>query len=225
MIVGIIGHRSWIAKALIEQLQNQGHAVHNVSKQTLDIPDPCDVLYIFPGRARPTTEEINAERLLIDRLKRSTALSVPKHVVLISSQVVCDVPLPDRDKDEYFKLKIANEQVIMNDGRNPCTVARLPVVFGQEQPIDADFLIPSLARSGHNLILSVPNEKRWFIHVDRLVPNLIKCAFDNRYTAPFWEINAEKCQIWQPINFIGAFRMSADEMKSLVETFMFYWGL
>ena len=164
MKYGIIGHRSWIAKALIQYLTTKVTTgeVGIILKSELDCdPDlsEYDAVFLFAGRARPNEQERMAELLLVSKLPSLTR--PPKKMIYVSSLAV------ERESTPYTKTKVACESIVLSQPWG--YVLRPPVVFGPGQDPQADMLIPQIARAvagREGLILRDPFTPFHLMHVD-----------------------------------------------------------
>lgn len=142
MRFGIIGNRSWIARALDRYLTGQtvDHVVVPLEKSVLeanaDLSD-FDAVFLFAGRSRPTQQERMDELILVSRLP--TLTRPPKKMVYISSLAV------EREPTPYAQTKMACESMVLAQPWG--YVLRPPVVFGPGQDPKTDMLLPQIARA------------------------------------------------------------------------------
>lgn len=164
MRFGIIGTRSWIAKALTRYLTTKFPECEVWSlpksglQENMDLSF-LDAVFLFAGRARPTSEERLKELMLVSHLP--TLTKPPKRLVYISSMAV------EREPTPYAQTKMACEAITLSIpwGR----VLRAPVVYGPGQDRNVDMLVPEIAKSiaaQLPLTLHEPFRPFYIMHVD-----------------------------------------------------------
>lgn len=213
MRAAIIGHRSWIAQHLIGELRRYGeHEVNEFGKDSALTGNfsEYDCLYVFPGRSRPTSDEMFAERVLIGHLTGMASSRHPRRIVVLGSTAPYYT--------EYGEHKRWVENRLMESWRTmPETVIlKAPVVFGPGQPIDSTMLVPSLAREGKDLMLLAPSNLTKMIHVSSLVEHMAKFVNPN-----YFDHNAAGAPD-SIYNIPGTFAITPRQLKDLYDTWESY---
>jgi nucleoside-diphosphate-sugar epimerase len=162
---GIVGKRSWIAKALKQFLLKldayEPPTVYDVEKSAFEDDvdlSPFDCVFMIAGRARPTSQERMDEIMLMSKLP--TLTKPPKRMVYFSSLAV------EREPTPYSQMKMACEALMLSVPWG--TVLRPPVIFGPGQDWKADMLIPQLARAlagKEHLVIREPFKSFYLMHV------------------------------------------------------------
>jgi nucleoside-diphosphate-sugar epimerase len=208
-VIGIVGHRSWIAHELFGKLARAGHHVVAVDKADLGSEDlgHIDCLYLVLGRAKPTEQEQQDEIDQASRLILGAAggFALPKRIVYLSSMV-------------QTRAKTCVEALLLRH-KHLCRIeiCRPAAVFGPGQDPNSSMLVPSLARD-ETLELRTPDKLTKFIHVDALTDWLVQFAdlqFRNHNG------NGEPGSIFR---VPGTFTMTPRQMKALVNTVREYVG-
>lgn len=174
--VGIIGHRSWIARALSQYITTETDcAVVPIEKHEAGHFDSSGYLclYVIPGRTNPTANEMAAELELVSAVVNNPKTS--RRVVLLSSQSIIKRETDyGRHKDHvehvFFGSDVAMARV--NAGQLDLRAVRPGAVFGPGQDIDSQMLIPSIARTDGSVELTNPDKPTQFIHIDFLVSHM-----------------------------------------------------
>jgi hypothetical protein len=219
--VGIVGYRSWIAGHLQRELHDRGFASVMYDKDVVEKQDFSwlECLYVFPGRSRPTTEEMERERTLIAALCEMRNSRQPRRTVFLGS---CAPVLTS-----YGAHKSLVEEMVHEYCRRGATAAdwgwtsetivlRAPAVFGPGQPEGVDMLIPMLSASDGQLELRSPDLLTQFIYVGDLVRHMAMFA-DRGY----WDQNRSG----QPGSFCvlpGTMSMTPQQLKNLYNTWRSY---
>lgn len=163
--VGVVGHRSFIAKALTRRLTEMRIEAIPLMKERLRTYYllGLDCVYLFLGRDRPSAEEAADEleqvRAYVGNYSRC------KRTVYLSSRSA----MPHKREAEDLIRSI--------DGR----IVSPPAVFGPEQRPDSGMLIPSLVRSNGELELREPGGHSSFVHADALARHLADLTDESTY--------------------------------------------
>lgn len=196
--VGLVGHRSFIAGALAEELAYWGIDAHVVPKQELGSADLSgfDCVYLVLGRDRPGPEEAAVE---LDQVRSyaSNPLRCRRTVYLSSRRA-------------YVHKAKAEELVASIGGVS----VRPPAVFGPGQRIDSGMLIPSLVRTGGAVELTDPNRPTEFIHVRTLAQHLVGLLQPSAYEA------ATRASTERQRRMFGMVVLTPTQVRDLYLTFM-----
>lgn len=220
----IVGHRGWIAQALIQRLLNDDDGDDScdvIMKSDVPTKDmSCfDVVYLFAGRSRPMKQDMIDEAAVCAMMADKRSSTLPSRLVYMSSQ---SAGIPASKLDylfSYAKCKSYCESILYGSGDRghgcaaPLAIIRAPVIFGPGQPTDSDMLLPTLCRSGHDAELKNPYKLTGFLHVDDMVSWLANLGDQH---LPAVGLHTE---------FPGVFYMTSKNAKDLMETFMNAWGL
>lgn len=195
--VGLVGHRSFISRALIAELDRRGLRPAVLSKGLLggeEVGD-LDLLYLVTGRERPTEEEAAVELAQVRALTRNPRR--PSRIVFLSSRL----ELPHKRACE----------ALVRDAHG--VSVRPPAIFGPGQRPDSAMLIPSLVRTAGGIPLREPDRPSMFIHVDRLAVYLADLADPHAY----WS-----CAEWDPASLDeipGCLTLTPAQVRDLFLTF------
>lgn len=212
MRVGIVGRRSWLAPHLWSEFIRRGHLdTAYVEKASVLAGDrhSLDALVLIAGRARPNSEDIEAEEALVRAACRFT--DGRARIVYISSCAVDrwergSRPL-SRAGEEYVLAKKRCEAVVCagptgsRHGNNGFSL-RLPVIFGAGQSLTSDMLVPSVARARlwqTALSLNQPLLPFELVHVSdaaRAVVDLV----EHHDPQPVWSVRSDP---WQPLELVS----------------------
>lgn len=191
MRIGIIGHRSWIAKEFIKQCDERNECedykveVVLISKNDLSDCENLDALLIIPGKVSQTRKEELEEIELIYQLTSNSAF--PQLQILLGSKA-----LPSTDYGMH-KLEVELTFVERSAGfgytKFPI-VCRSPAIYGNGQSVDSKMLIPTLKRK------ELPNEIRMgdiveLIHVADLCRILLNSIVNSFVGINFFEKSAK----------------------------------
>lgn len=203
----IVGHRSWISQKLTEVLVSQGQWPAPIHKDFIGTADMSlyDCVYLVLGRARPNEAEDQAERDQVKAFLKNPRK--PKRAVYISSQLLSAGKLWCENELGLFMKNCSVWHCFI-------TIIRPPAVFGPDQDINSEMLIPSLARTNGALELRTPNYPSEFISVHDLALHLTKFSDVNWH-----DIN--RCGQPDSIFWIpGTFSATPSQLASLYRTFI-----
>jgi hypothetical protein len=180
--VGIIGHRSWIAEALMDSLGRDTQIVI-FPKRCIDEsckirkkqPDGTglDCTFLFPGRAKEIDLlEIETIQCAMDNLEYGARLiyvgsrlareDYPKTALGMHKQA-CDRALHSNREGRYRETPSSEYPERGVDWGQVKSVYP-PAVFGPTQPADSPMLVPSLTRES-DLSLKTPESETSFISI------------------------------------------------------------
>lgn len=178
-IDGIIGHRSWLAQALISSSRSSSFKIIHKNDVEETNMSNSDLVFCFPGRAKGDSEDRRKELRLVRSLCRLDPAMRPRRLLYISSQ---DVHLATH----YGELKRQCETLLQETYPSyGLIIVRPPAIFGEGQRFDSDMLIPSVVRHGFldptkRFSARTPDQKSKFVHVDRFVEFLRSFASHDR---------------------------------------------
>ena len=204
----VVGHRSFIAKALIEELCLNDVTVHSIPKSELETTDftgyAC--VYLILGRARPTSDEEREERLQLDAFLNNP--NPPARAIYISS-------MNSTESKRWCESRIRDRQEALAwNQRSFIRAIRPAAVFGPMQDPTSEMLVPSLVREGaDSMHLRAPNQLTPFISVHDLVRHLA------RFAGPSWFDHNFCGEPGSIFDVPGTFRMTPHQMRELFVTF------
>lgn len=142
----IVGQRSWIAKHLYKELEDQGRNPEFMMKAEVgDERLRGATLYLIAGVARPTKEDMQKEIDLCERASKTGA-----RIVYLSSCAVDRWEADSRPLSEAGELYVMGKrrcETIVTGGVSDCGYAlRAPVIFGPGQRLESDMLLPTIIR-------------------------------------------------------------------------------
>lgn len=181
--VGIIGYRSWIAKALVTRLETQGYEIVRIDKSQAGGFDSssCDCLYIIPGRVVQNEQEREDEVELVRAIVANHHSS--KRLILLSSSAITTQSEyglhKDRVERKFFEWA-AGRRAWFGQGDLVTKAVRPGAVFGAGQDRSSSMLIPSIAREGSGLYLEWPDRPARFVHVDDLATHMSLLATSDK---------------------------------------------
>lgn len=198
--IAIVGHRSFIAQALADELVRRGTPAEPVFKSALGEMDlsKFDCVYLVLGRARPSLDEEAAECDQLEKFLSGPGL--PRRGVYVSSMRQTD----GKRRCEERIRKFESERRIGTS----MFVVRPPAVFGPGQDLWSEMLIPSLVRSRGDVELTSPNVSSPFVSVADLA----------RHLADF--VDLERCQVDSPCDIPGTFRVTPHNVRELYRAFL-----
>lgn len=213
-LVGIMGHRSWIAKTLMAELRDPIVC----PKSDLEVPvlsdySRIDCLYLFAGRSKGSVEDLQAEIDLCLRFSLLPRRLWPRRLVYVSSRDATDA------HTEYGRCKRRCELELGETFGDILRVVRPGAVFGPQQPIDSPMLVPSLAREGLGLNVRLPSASAVYIPVAELVGYLV-CFIDLG-----WDGIPDRYDpdvIRDPWHIPGSFTATGDQLRALWTTWESY---
>ncbi len=207
---GVIGHRSWIAKALITKLITLPDSVtlrcEKTGFETTSFSH-IDCLFIFSGRSNPTVEEMDREKTFLRALAELPRDRAPKRTVWLGSRASINTT--------YGAHKAECERIIYQHTHGAKFIInciRVPAVFGPGQPADSNMLIPSLGRVGSDLELLNPHETVPFVFVNDLADHLVNFC-DEKYQDPLWAGGRDSLY-----DVPGTFRITPQQLANLKKT-------
>jgi hypothetical protein len=177
MLVGVVGHRSWIARQLIKTLDATSHyKAMPIVKADAAVRDTTgyQAIVIIPGKLVQTDEERAAEVKLVGDLAYSR--NTCKRLILLSSKSVREAEyftLSTENVSEYarHKLNVEKEFRAMADYRRGVQpemrsiIVRPGAIFGRGQDPLSPMLIPQLAREGEYTQIRSPDRVTSFVSV------------------------------------------------------------
>lgn len=166
--VAIAGHRSFIAKQLARELELAGTPAEPMDKSSLGVRDMSDLycVYLVLGRAKPRPADETEEMGQLAAFLSNP--NPPRRAVYISSLVQTNAKKwCERQIREHNERTSKSPRVF---------VIRPAAVFGPDQDLDSDMLIPSIARSEGVLQLRTPDSMTEFISVGDLTRHLARFA-------------------------------------------------
>lgn len=205
--VGIIGHRSWIARELACEFPKG--AVQTYPKAFVSHRSDYsefDCLYVFAGRSRPDEMEMLEELDLIRRLKLVPRSGWPRRLLYVSSRAAADC------STDYGACKRRCELELTETFGDVLRVVRPGAVFGTSQSIDSPMLVPSLAREGTGLAIRLAHVLAVYIPVREVVRHLASFAdleWDGRPNESDPEVMGD------PWYIPGSFTATADQLRAL----------